>query len=112
MFTMIAASYLVLSNPAQEIRPPQAPFQITGTYFFQDGDLLVWDCNQREPCVDMLVRDDRLSRDAANLAGVILTLRVQRVSSCGPRSSQAVCLRGADGSALRILEWLSVGERR
>lgn len=87
--------------------PSSATFIISGQLRFEDGDRLLVACQRPEPCEEMLVRDERLQREAIALQGQRLTLRVQRVSGCGANSSEAVCLRGAS-SALRIVKWLDV----
>jgi hypothetical protein len=82
-------------------------FSIEGVYRYIDGDRIVWDCGKSEKCIDVLVRDARLSASATSLIGRKINLRVKRVKACGDESSQVACLRSRDGTALIIVEWLS-----
>lgn len=92
-------------------RPVGENFVVVGRFYYEDGDRLSWDCG-RSLCVETLVRDERFQREIERLQGSRLTLRVERVSACGARSSEVACIQSIDGTALRIIEWLGVEPAR
>lgn len=90
--------------------PVGTTFTITGRYRYIDGDRLLVPCEHAKPCIETLVRDERLSRDPASLQGSLLTLEVTRIAKCAPDSSEVACIQSADGTALKIRRWLGVGK--
>jgi hypothetical protein len=103
LFSLFLASCAAVETTSSDI-----PSEVTGTYQYIDGDRLVYPCSGPERCMYTLVRDERLSQNAASLVGSTLTLRVRRVDACGPQSSEVACYRSLDRTALIILEWLNV----
>jgi hypothetical protein len=98
------AAILLLSSSV----PPGPPFIVAGTVKYVDGDRLLVACGKAEPCMETIARDERFGRDAVQLQGKKVTLRVQRVDACGPDSTQVACIRSLDGTALNIVEWVAV----
>lgn len=80
---------------------------VDGTYEYADGDRLRWNCAHKV-CSDVLVRDERLRRDALSLQGARLRLEVQRVDACGSLSSEVACVRSHSRTALAIVRWIRV----
>lgn len=100
----------VVRDPPPD-RPVGENFVVVGRFYYEDGDRLSWHCG-RSLCVETLVRDERFQRDIDRMQGSRLTLRVERVPACGPRSSEVACIQSIDGTALRIVEWLGVERGR
>lgn len=87
------------------------PLTVSGRYQYIDGDRLIWNCQPNRECVDTLIRDARLQAEIENSSDMAMTLRVERVPACGPRSTQVACLQSSGDTVLRILEWLEVRGR-
>ena len=79
---------------------------IRGEYRYVDGDVFIWSCGE-ELCVDVPVRDPVSWPRMGERIGEQVRVRVRRIKACGSQSSEVACLDSANGSALRILEWLS-----
>lgn len=101
---------LLLAACARDAISPPATghLTVTGRYEYIDGDRLIWRCRPNQECIDTLVRDDRLQREVEISPAMRVTLRVDRVSACGPQSSQVACIQSRDGTAFAIVQWLEV----
>jgi hypothetical protein len=98
---------LLVSLAALAPTPADGAFIVEGELRFIDGDRLLVACGESKPCVETLIRDERLQRQVVKLQGRKLRLRVERVPVCGPLSSEEACMRGGrNRTALRIMEWL------
>jgi hypothetical protein len=108
---MIIASLLLsmaqpVADAEYDINRAGNTFVVMGKYYYRDGDRFVWRCSPNDLCIDTIIRDERLNREAADLVGSVMTLRVERVSACSRQSSETACARNRNGSALRIIEWI------
>ena len=102
-------------EPARNTVPPRAigdTFLVTVRYYYEDGDRLSWRCGRAILCVETIVRDERMQREIDTLEGATVTLRVERISACGPGSSQVACIQSSDRTAIRILEWVRIEPAR
>ena len=103
---MILPTLLLSMAATTPIQQAEGSFVVEGRLEYIDGDRLFVACGRRQPCLETLIRDERLQRDILTLQGRRLRLRVERVAACGPQSSGVACLQSKDRTALRILEWL------
>lgn len=105
---LFGAVTLAACTTGQQAADQAGEFTTTGRYRYIDGDRLIRSCPSGQACEETLVRDDRLQREVERSPDFEATLRVRRISACGPRSSQVACVTSEDGTALEIIRWLEI----